>query len=190
MISATARSFALIKDLKLEPHPEGGYFTVTDTEVEHKVVNSPYADDAPRNLASSIYYLLSYNNHSGIFHMNKSMTYHVLHQGRAEYTLITPGNPPKIEKKVMGTNLEVGETRMLFVGTGIWKRSTIPEKDMKAATTDEEKDATNCLITEVVVPGFDWHDHEYMRVEDLKELFADQPNGKALIEEFSQFVGE
>lgn len=26
---------------------------------------------------------------------------HVLHQGRAEYTLITPGNPPRVEKKVM-----------------------------------------------------------------------------------------
>lgn len=25
---------------------------------------------------------------------------HVLHQGRAEYTLITPGSPAKIERKV------------------------------------------------------------------------------------------
>lgn len=27
-------------------------------------------------------------------------TMHVLHQGRAEYTLIAPGSPPKIERKV------------------------------------------------------------------------------------------
>ncbi|PPQ99967.1 hypothetical protein CVT24_009546 [Panaeolus cyanescens] len=185
-------SSSLIKDLKLAPHPEGGYYAVTDAEVQHKIIVSPFADDAPRNLASSIYYLLSYDNHSGIFHMNKSMTYHVLHQGRAEYTLITPGNPPKIEKKVMGTNLEAGETRLLIVGTGIWKRSTIPEESMKRARMggEEEKDKTNCLITEVVVPGFDWKDHKYMKMVDLKQLFEDQPNGKALIGEFSAFIGK
>ena len=77
------------------------------------------ADKALRSLATTIYYLLTFDDPDGVFHMNKSVvrkiywssinitmkkcdvqTMHVLHQGRAEYTLITPGNPPKVEKKV------------------------------------------------------------------------------------------
>ena len=78
-------------------------------------------DKALRPLATSIYYLLSLDEPNGVFHMNKSavrltigimlydrgnvtdvgiQTMHVLHQGRAEYTLITPGSPPRIERKV------------------------------------------------------------------------------------------
>ena len=80
-----------------------------------------------------------------------SKTYHTLHHGRAEYTLIRPGNPPIIEKKVMGTNTAAGEVRQLIVGTGIWKRSSL---DIESANTRQEQDCTGCLITEVVVPGF------------------------------------
>ena len=43
---------------------------------------------------------------------------HVLHQGRAEYTLITPGSPPKIEKKVSSRSFVVDthrEARTLIV---------------------------------------------------------------------------
>ncbi|KAF9004667.1 RmlC-like cupin domain-containing protein [Cyathus striatus] len=180
-------STQLIRDLKLEAHPEGGYFIETDKRKEH--VYSPFAEgNANRSLATSIYYLLTYDNPKGYIHMNKSVTYHVLHQGRAEYTLITPGNPPKVEKKIMGTNTAAGETRQLLVDTGIWKMSQLLQEDFTKAQTDAERDSINCLITEVVVPGFEWEDHKYLSKEALEDLFRGVDNGSESIDRFSAFI--
>ena len=111
----------------------------------------------------------------------------MLHEGRAEYTLITPGNPPKIEKRVMGNNADAGETRLLIVGTGIWKFSRLLEADIRSAKTQEEKDRCHCLITEVVVPGFHWEDHKFMTNRDLEELFKDS-DAEEMIKELRMHI--
>ena len=62
----------------------------------------------------------------------------------------------------------------------MWKRSELLPEDIAAA--DEglvDKGAINCLITEVVVPGFDWHDHQYMTREKLEELFGEDEEAVA-----------
>ncbi|KAK0466363.1 RmlC-like cupin domain-containing protein [Desarmillaria tabescens] len=156
----------LIDKLHLVKHPEGGYYVETDRQ-EGKVP-SPFADNAPRSLSTSIYYLLTADSSEGVIHMNKSVTYHVLHQGRAEYTLITPrpGAPPKIETAIMGTDADKGETRLLLVGSGVWKMSRLLPEDVE----DKEKARVGCLITEVVVPGFHWEDHKFLTMDGLMGL--------------------
>jgi hypothetical protein len=176
----------LIRDLKLLKHPEGGYFAETDRQEEQ--VLTPFVGGESRSLATQIFYLLTYDDPRGVFHMNKSITYHVLHQGRAEYTLITPGSPPLIEKKVMGTNVMAGELRQLVVGTGVWKMSRIPQDDLNAAKTQDEKDHTGCLITEVVTPGFHWADHKFLTLEGLQELFHGVEGGEEKVKELASFV--
>ncbi|KAH7881368.1 RmlC-like cupin domain-containing protein [Lentinula edodes] len=148
----------LIHDLQLQKHPEGGYFAETDRQVTQ--VLSPFSRNEPRPLGTSIYYLLTKDSPSGVIHMNKSVTYHILHQGRAEYTLIYPTNPPTIEKHIIGTNVSAGESRQLLVGTGVWKMSRLLPEDMDHG----------CLITEVVVPGFHWEDHQFLTKGGLHEL--------------------
>ncbi|KAF7323791.1 Cupin-5 domain-containing protein [Mycena kentingensis (nom. inval.)] len=165
----TSTENPLVAELELIRHPEGGYFKETDRRMDE--VPSPFADGAARSLATSIYYLLDHESPSGVVHMNKSVTYHVLHQGRAEYTLITPGSPPKIEKQVIGSG--PGETRMLFVGSGVWKMSRLLPEDIAAAKTPEEKRALGCLITEVVTPGFYWEDHQFLTGPGLDALLKD-----------------
>ncbi|KAF7972287.1 hypothetical protein HWV62_42820 [Athelia sp. TMB] len=154
----------LITDLKLIRHPEG-------------------EGNPDRSLATQIFYFLSYDEPQGVFHMNKSVTYHVLHQGRAEYTLITPSSspnsPPTITRVTMGADPARGEVRQLLVPTNVWKMSRIPPADLECAT-QEEKDKTGCLITEVVVPGFHWEDHVYMTEKDAEELWAGVEGGDAL----------
>lgn len=108
-----------------------------------------------------------------------SQTYHVLHQGRAEYTLIHPTSPPRIETKIMGDNVVAGETRMLLVDTGVWKKSRILPDDIKAAQTEEQKERVGCLITEVVVPGFHWEDHKYLTMKEFDALFEGAPESVA-----------
>jgi len=77
---------ALIEALKLQKHPEGGYFVETDRQPAN--VPSPFAgepvensqepglkrraDNEPRSLATAIYYLLTYDYPDGVFHTNKS----------------------------------------------------------------------------------------------------------------------
>ncbi|KAI1798322.1 RmlC-like cupin domain-containing protein [Ganoderma leucocontextum] len=135
-LSYTIPNSVLIKQLRLVQHTEGGFFAETDRQEEQ--VSSPFADKALRPLAPSIYYLLTPDEPNGVFHMNKSATMHVLHQGRAEYTLITPGTPPKVERKVMGSNIHSGEVLQLLVPTGVWKMSRLLSEDREAAASKED----------------------------------------------------
>ena len=118
-------------------------------------------------------------------------TYHVLHQGRAEYTLITPGEngaPPTVSTAVMGTNTAAGETRLLLVGTGVWKMSRLLPEDLALGTDAEKADKVGCLITEVVVPGFHWEDHKFLTKQALHELFKGVEGGEALIKKLEPHV--
>jgi len=181
----TANS-VLIKTLNLQRHPENGYFVETDRQPAQ--VPSPFADNKLRSLSTSIYYLLTHDEPQGVFLMVGSFTYHVHHQGRAEYTLITPvpGGPPKIEVKVMGTG--AGEHRQLLVGAGIWKKSRILPEDIELAKSEQDKDRIGCLITEVVVTGFHWEDHKFMKKQDLEELFKGAPGAEERIAEYEKFL--
>ncbi|KZT24463.1 hypothetical protein NEOLEDRAFT_1067085 [Neolentinus lepideus HHB14362 ss-1] len=172
----------VIKQLGLQRHPEGGYFAETDRQTE--TVPSPFADGASRSLATSIFYLLTNEEPNGYIHMNKSVTYHVLHHGRAEYTLIYPTNPPRVERKIIGTNAAAGELRQLLVGTGVWKMSRLLPEDRAA----DEKDLVGCLITEIVVPGFAWEDHQYLTLDGLRKLFESVDHGDEKIKELSVFI--
>jgi uncharacterized protein len=93
-----------------------------------------------------------------------------------------------IEKKVMGTNAKAGELRQLFVGTGVWKMSRIPPEDLEAAKTQDEKDRTGCLITEVVTPGFVWEDHKFLTSSGLQELFKGVDDGEEKVKAIAPFV--
>ncbi|KAL5536156.1 hypothetical protein ACEPAF_4261 [Sanghuangporus sanghuang] len=179
----------LIKSLSLIKHSEGGYFYETDRQ--ELTIPSPFADNQARSLATSIFYLLTHDDPTGVIHMNKSVTYHVLHQGRAEYTLIAPGvagKPPTIEKKVMGPNAAAGELRMLFVGTGIWKMSRLLPEDLAVGITPEKADKVGCLIHEIVVPGFHWEDHQFLTKEKLDALFEGSPDKEEKIKLFASHV--
>jgi predicted cupin superfamily sugar epimerase len=66
--------------------------------------------------------------------------------------------------------------------------SRLLTKDIESATTPTQKDRTNCLITEVVVPGFAWQDHQYLTLEGLQEIFKDTENGAETIQEFAPFI--
>ncbi|GAA6014860.1 hypothetical protein JCM10207_002204 [Rhodosporidiobolus poonsookiae] len=162
----------LLKTLNLLSHPEGGFYAETVRTKEN--MSSPFADDAERSMATEIYYLLTPESARGKMHMNKSITFHTLHQGRALYTLVKPlpadapaGAQPEIKHVVMGADSSKGEVRQLLVEGGWWKASELPAEDLAS----NDPDATGCLISEVVVPGFDFADHAFLSEEALVELF-------------------
>jgi len=87
---------------------------------------------------------------------------------------------------VIGTG--PGEYRQLLVGTGVWKKSRILPEDIALGKSDEGKDRVGCLITEVVVPGFHWEDHRFMRRHDLDSLFRGVEGGEDFIARFAKHV--
>lgn len=67
---------------------------------------------------------------------------------------------------IMGPNSSLGEVTQLFVPGGCWKASVIPEEDMLLLAAPEEdndlKERIGCLISEVVVPGWNPEQHQFI----------------------------
>ncbi|KAK7034785.1 hypothetical protein VNI00_012192 [Paramarasmius palmivorus] len=179
---------SLIQELQLEKHPAGGYWREIDRQETQ--IPSPFApklsfdsrdnrtDNPPRPLVTSIYHLLTKDSPSAVFIKNRSVAYHIHHQGKAEYTTITPipGHPPRIEKKILGPDTAAGESRFLTFGSEVWKMARLPPG------------SEECLLSLVVVPGFHWEDHEFLTKEGLEELLAGVEGGEENIADFGKYL--
>ncbi|KAI5821165.1 RmlC-like cupin domain-containing protein [Pyronema omphalodes] len=163
-------SQALEDALQLSPHPEGGFFRRTHENPLTVPVPFPTSDpsDKTRLASTSIHYLLTKDSPIGHFHRNKALTYHFHHRGRGRYRLIHEDG--RVEEYIVGGDIAAGEKLMWVVEGGIWKSSAVEGAD-------------ELLISEVVVPGFEFKDHEFMSFEILKELL-----GEEKAREWSQFL--
>ncbi|KAA8893857.1 RmlC-like cupin domain-containing protein [Sphaerosporella brunnea] len=165
MSAAASEAEALIRTLQLQPHPEGGFFRRTHEDT--RLVPNPFAtatddddDDATRLASTSIHYLLTPASPVGHWHRNKALTYHFLHRGRGRYRLLHPDG--RLEEYVVGPDVESGERIMWVVEGGVWKTSAVEDGDGLL------------LISEVVVPGFEFRDHEFLDWESLVRLVGEQ----------------
>lgn len=180
---------AIIDKFNLEEHVEGGYFVETDRDKLR--IPSPFMDSPmeTRSAMTSIHYLLTAKSPLGAFHRNRGRTVHTLHKGRGRYVIIHadavasptcpggyggPDDMPEhkrwigraqVETFVVGQNVEKGERLQWVVDGGKYKCSfLLPDQD--AAETSEE----GLLISETVVPGFEFADHDFMKPERMDAL--------------------
>ncbi|CUS13307.1 unnamed protein product [Tuber aestivum] len=144
----TPSAISLISALSLTPHPEGGYFKRTHTNPTAIPCPFPGKDGETRPLSTSIFYLLTAHSPIGRLHRNRSSIVHTAVRGRGRYVLIHESG--KVETFVVGCHVEGGEVAQWVVEGGLWKASML------------EEGAGELLITEVVVPGFDVSDNEFM----------------------------
>ncbi|KAL7799004.1 RmlC-like cupin domain-containing protein [Trichoderma ceciliae] len=175
--SAAVKS--IIKSLSLIEHVEGGYFAVTD--VSNTTLPSPYPptplsqrtidlvnglptdfDSSLRQLSTTIFYYLTPKRPQGSFHRNRSRIIHSLHRGRGRYVLIHPDG--HIESFVVGHDVERGEKLQWVVEGHVWKASFLLADD------DGQSSSDGLLISETVVPGFEYADHEFLSRERLVEI--------------------
>ncbi|KAF7559568.1 hypothetical protein G7046_g4589 [Stylonectria norvegica] len=174
------RIASLIKTLSLEPHIEGGYYSQTDTS--YTTIASPYPaeplsdetvslmglrpdyDASLRRLSTTIFYYLTPVQPQGHFHRNRSRIIHTLHRGRGRYVCIHPDGG--VETFVVGQNVESGEKLQWVVEGGVWKASFLLDA----------KDGENegLLISETVVPGFEFADHEFLSEGIFKTLLPEE----------------
>lgn len=147
----------IVAELKLQRHPEGGYYVETDRD-PLRVPNpflpsngdaSPNDNDTTRSASTTIFYLLTPSSPRGVFHTNKARTVHTLHRGRGRYVVIHPderrqsNNKARVETFVVGSNVEKGEKLQWIVEGGKYKASFL--------LPDEEKgsESGGLLISEV-----------------------------------------
>jgi predicted cupin superfamily sugar epimerase len=96
-----------------------------------------------------------------------------LHSGRSLYTLIkpptSPDETPEVHRIIMGHDAAAGEVSQLFVPGGWWKASEIPEEDrllLDAPDTADLKERIGCLVSEIVVPG--WNPDQHLFIDEDK----------------------
>lgn len=141
--------------LALEPNPEGGWFRQTyesSAEVE--------TDGGARPLVNSIYYLLTAASPVGHLHRNRSAITHFHHDGGpATYLLIAPDGG--LHEVVLGPDPAAGHVVSFTAPGGWWKASHVLAPG-----------ATDCLISEVVSPGFRYDDHEMATIGEIQAELA------------------
>lgn len=181
-----AKTASIITTLKMLPHIEGGYFVETDRdpllipspfpldaaseETLSLVPQRPGFDPKVRNASTSIFYLLTPNSPQGNFHRNRARTVHTLHKGRGRYVLIHEDN--RIESFVVGQDVTKGEKLQWIVDGGIYKASFLLPDEAEDDVSEE-----GLLISETVVPGFEYCDHDFIARSQLKELLGEEAKG-------------
>ncbi|PGH00278.1 hypothetical protein GX51_05882 [Blastomyces parvus] len=177
-----------INTLNLQTHIEGGYFVETDRD-PLRIPNpflkdtKPYrhqpghataqavGDDSTRSASTTIFYYITPGRPLGVFHRNRSRTVHTLHSGRGRYVLIhadevEEGGKARIETFVVGKNIAAGEKLQWIVEGGKFKGSYLLPDD------EAGKDSEGLLISETVVPGFEYQDNDFMLPGTLEELLT------------------
>lgn len=157
------------KQFKLQPHPEGGFYSAGYRSPEFlRSEGLPHRYNAPRNLYSSIYFMVT-NTSSSRFHKLKTdEMWHFYHGDPVSLHLISEsGHYTKIE-----LSAEVGKERFMY----LVKKNTW----MAASCESIEKNysLTGCTLA----PGFEYDDFELGK---RNELIASFPHLSDVIEKFT-----
>lgn len=168
----------IIDDWGLIEHGEGGYFKETDRSpflmdvTEEGTVpksgtvaeDDNVSNDSKRNYSTLIYYLLTPSSPVGKLHKNKNRIIHILQRGKGQYVLMYPDGRVKSFK--VGFDYGNGEVSQWVVPGGVYKASFL---------LPNEEFSNGLLISEVVVPGFDYSDHTFMSgEEELVKLVGEE----------------
>lgn len=171
-----------VETLSLLDHIEGGHFVETDRDpllIPNPFKNLPQLANATakdtsdtRHASTSIFYFLSPKSPVGRFHRNRGRTVHTLHWGRGRYVIIhfdqiSQGRAP-IETFIVGHDISKGERLQWIVDGGKFKASFLLPDDGKG---ESEK---GLLISETVVPGFEYSDHNFMTAQQLVESLGEK----------------
>ncbi len=158
------QSSNLIQHLHLLPHPEGGYYR--ETYRAEEIISNRHGK--PRNVCTSIYYLLE-NDDKSHFHRIQSDELWYFHQGQSlEILYIDQGQLHTVQ---LGNDFEDGAVPSFCIRAGLWFAARV--KDRKGFA----------LVSCTVAPGFDFADFELAK---RSELVSEFPHLKDVIVEFTR----
>ncbi len=158
-----------IEKLKMEKHPEGGWFTEifrSDESFEKGSLPERYNGD--RHYATSIFYLLREKEHSDLHILNSDELWH-FYDGQTLFIhcIDQDGN---YQKKKLGLDLDNGAMPSVLVPKLTWFAAEV--------ATDDGFSLVGCTMS----PGFEFEDFCLGTRDELLNMF---PQHQELIEKFS-----
>jgi predicted cupin superfamily sugar epimerase len=154
-----------IDTLKLERHPEGGYFRETyrsQLAVPKSALPPSFGGD--RSVATAIYFLLQGDDFSAFHRIASDEMWHFYSGGPLSVYVIDSGG--KSSELRLGPNSNFGEMFQAVVPAGSWFGSCLAEPHSYA------------LVGCTVAPGFDFREFE---MANRSSLMAKYPEHSALI---------
>lgn len=152
-----------VDKLELLPHPEGGYFKeVYRCKDEIPASALPASFDGKRNIATSIYFMLTAGNFSAFHRIKSDETWH-FYTGEAITVSLIHSNG-KLEEIHLGSNPDAGEVFQATVPANAWFASSL------------RKNEGYSLVGCTVAPGFDFQDFEMAARESLITEFPQHQN--------------
>jgi uncharacterized protein len=147
-----------VKQLQLEPHPEGGYFRQTyrsEVTIEQKAL--PAGFSGARAVSTAIYFLLEGKNFSAFHRLRSDEMWHFYAGSPLLVHVIDLGG--KHSTIFLGSAPEVEQTFQAIVRAGCWFASHVWGWKSYA------------LVGCTVAPGFDFEDFEMGKREELVRAF-------------------
>jgi predicted cupin superfamily sugar epimerase len=149
----------IVERLRLEPHPEGGFFRETYRSGETFAAAAlPDRFSGDRAFSTAIYYLLGPGDFSGFHRIRSDETWHFYKGDGLVVHMLAEGG--SYERFVLGADPDRGEVFQATVKAGRWFASEPLQKDGYA------------LVGCTVSPGFDFRDFE---MADADTLLAGWP---------------
>ena len=157
-LSAGMTGADFIKQLKLEPHPEGGYYRQTYKSAEY--VSGPalpgrFAEDRP--ISTAILYLLQQGDFSSFHKIKSDECWHFYLGGTLHIHILQNDGEYLLEK--LGTGILVGEHFQYVVPAEAW------------FAVEPAPGTTFALTGCTVAPGFDFSDFEMGNKSSLLSLY-------------------
>lgn len=148
--------------------PQGAAPDTAEPTTGGSALRRQYAlDKGTRSASTSILYLLTPANPQGHFHRNKARAVHSLVWGRGCYVVVHPAG--EVETFVVGRDVSGGERVQWVVEGGCWKGSFL-----LPSSGSGEGEEGGLLVSETVVPGFEYEDHEFLSKERAGEVLGER----------------
>lgn len=147
-----------IRQLNLQPHPEGGYFSETYRSSEQIASTTlPARYSGGRSYATGIYFLVEGDSFSALHRIQSDEMWHFYAGSTLTVYVIDPSG--QLTEIYLGQNPEDGEVFQAVVKAGCWFGSKVKDP------------AGYALVGCTVAPGFDFADFELARRHELTSQF-------------------
>lgn len=155
-----------IRELNLQPHPEGGFYRQTYRSLESIQASAlPKRFEAERQISTAIYYLLEQGDFSCFHRIKSDECWHFYTGGSLCIHLIQSNSEYQTVK--LGNNILSGEVYQYMVPSMTW------------FAVEPCSETTFALVGCTVAPGFEFSDFEMCRKIKMIQLF---PEHKSIIE--------
>jgi uncharacterized protein len=161
---------AIIRQLGLEPHPEGGFYRETyrsNESIAAAALPPRYGND--RSLCTAIFYLLTPDSFSALHRLQSDEVFH-FYLGDP-VTMLQLHGDGRGETTVLGQDIMAGQQLQVIVPRGVWQGMCLNDGGRFA------------LLGTTVSPGFDFDDFEVGTRNALKREY---PSCADLIERLTR----